>query len=784
MCATNSKEYWNKRFETGDWDAQGGKEQSLFFAQIAYSIMPDFLKRDLGKNRWSVVDIGCAEGEGTAYLAKRFPLCRVTGTDFSDEAIKTATQRHTNCDFMVSNVYQEIIEADVVFSSNTLEHLRDPWALVEKMCAAAKNYVVLLLPFEDCMIEITEHINTFSLETFPLHMNGFYLTGYHIVDCKDMDNTRWLGKEILLVYTAQSYYMEQLTLKDINDNFIGEREQYIAGLEKQFLQQKDKVREQEGQLAELQQRSDALCQNLREALEKERAEKQCLQETVDQQKRQMQSLNKRTEQMATKNQLLEVCLRKKVSALEKVSTKVKEERKEKQQLQNELERCDDKYDNLYTYSSSRDAEFTRLINSRSYKFFIRFIKPPLHIGYKIAAKLFRMLKDLFTLNMSELVHELYMPFKRLAVRIKGRTQLRKRMSELRRCIEGKRVVIFPATIDWHMRLFQRPQQLALSYAKKDNTAVIYFTQNVQDDHVAVTEQLSENLWLLYQGYENELLGLLDVAAELIVSISWTVNIRYVDLLKPNKLIYEYIDELEIFSLYGPDMIVDHEKLLKMADVTVCTATKLYNQVLGKAKNPILSPNAGDYNFFAKTSEAEISPLISDKIKGYRCVLGYYGALASWFDYDLVKEVARRHSDWVFVLVGVNYDGTLDKSGINKIKNIVYVPPQPYHTLPTFLTAFDIATIPFRINEITLSTSPVKLFEYMAGSKPILTSKMPECLKYESVRTYADVDEFCQIVKEYMAIKPDDSYWEILKREALENTWDARTDQILKALEES
>ena len=453
-----------------------------------------------------------------------------------------------------------------------------------------------------------------------------------------------------------------------------------------------------------------------------------------------------------------------------------------EQAQNLLQSTQDQVNQLSEKLRAREYELNQIVNSRFYLFASKYIRPPMHICYKVASKLWRMTKALCTLRFGDFAQEISRPIRRRTIKISSIMQLNKKMAEIRKSISGKRVIIFPPTIDWHMRLFQRPQQLALAYAKKENTVVIYLTKNIDADHVAVTEHISENLYVVSSVYAKNLAELLPAAKETIASISWTVNYEYYDLLKPDKLIYEYIDELKIFYLYDSKMVEDHQNLLRLADVTVCTATKLYNQAVRQAKNPLLSPNAGDYEFFSKTAQTPVSPLISEKIKNYKCVLGYYGALATWFDYELVKEVAQRRPDWLFILLGMNYDGTLDKSGIEQFNNIVYIPPQAYRDLPSFLTAFDIATIPFVINEITLSTSPVKLFEYMAGGKPVLTSKMPECLKYESVRTYADADEFCKIVEEYMEMKPEDPYWKALKREALENTWDARTDQILKEVE--
>lgn len=473
----------------------------------------------------------------------------------------------------------------------------------------------------------------------------------------------------------------------------------------------------------------------------------------------------------------------KANECEELSNQLKTAIERGNALQKELDFQKNAYDDLYAYSASRDMELDSINNSSSYKFYLRFLKEPMHIIYRILFKLFRMLKYLFTLDFKEFARELYMPVRRLSIRFLGQKQYRKIINELRKDIEGKRVIVMPPTFDWHLRsnLFQRPQQLAVAYAKKENTTVFYMTNNYEGDRVRLAERISDGLWLVNKDCVNQLKELLDGAKEVIVSLCGASNASYVRQIQPSKLIYEYIDALEISN--EPD-IIEHEWLMSRASVTVCTATELYNKAQGKAANPILSPNAGDYEFFAKTSEYEVNPLLRNKIKGYRCVLGYYGVLASWFDFELVKEIARRHSDWVFVLVGLNFEGTLEKNGIDAFENIVHIPSQPIQELPSFLTAFDVAIIPFLINEITISTSPVKLFEYMAGGKPVLASGMPECMKYESVHTYGDVDEFCRVVEEYLAMKPDDPYWKILKREAMENTWDARTDEILAALDKN
>lgn len=442
------------------------------------------------------------------------------------------------------------------------------------------------------------------------------------------------------------------------------------------------------------------------------------------------------------------------------------------------------HDNLYAYSCKIDGELSYIKGLTSYKIAVKFLLPIEKILRKVQDKLFRIKYYANHRQYKAAIAELFSPSIQLYKKLSYALQRKRLLKTLERDLKNKIVIIFPPTIDWHMPLFQRPQQLALAYSKKENLKVLFITKNIQYDSVLLLEKVNANLWLCNEEYIDEVIPHLKTAQERIISISWTLNKIYCEKIKPAKIIYEYIDELEVFYGYGPEMEKDHKMFIQTAEVTVCTATKLYNQVYGIAQNPIISTNAGDYDFFSKTENAEINKIIRNRLSAYDCVIGYYGALARWFDYNLVKAVAEKKKNWLWILVGVNYDHSLNASGIEQISNIIYVDPQPYKELPSFLKAFDIATIPFIINEITLSTSPVKLFEYMAAKKPIIASKMPECLKYKSVNTYNNADEFISIAEAIMNLHQDDPYWRQLQADAQNNTWDKKTDEILAALKYS
>ena len=386
-------------------------------------------------------------------------------------------------------------------------------------------------------------------------------------------------------------------------------------------------------------------------------------------------------------------------------------------------------------------------------------------------------------RFADALRELRALLRRLLLALRARAGARRLRSELAWRAAGRRVIVFPPTLDWHLPLFQRPQQLARAYSKKENTLVLYLTANSAHDSVAAAEKISDTLFLVNAALAHELRGLLRTAAETVVSLSWTANRRYVELLRPDRLIYEYIDELEIFDGYGEAMRRDHLALLRRADLTVCTARTLYDKARLLARKAILSPNAGDYAFFSRTDQAVPASEAAERSARFRFTLGYYGALASWFDYTLIASAADARPDWLFLLVGMDYDGTLAKSGLAARANVLWVPAQPYGRLPGYLRLFDLALIPFVLNDITRSTSPVKLFEYMAAEKPILCSAMPECLRYESVAVYSDLSDFLSKAEGLLARRDDPALRSALRRDALENTWAARADEILAALED-
>jgi glycosyltransferase involved in cell wall biosynthesis len=250
------------------------------------------------------------------------------------------------------------------------------------------------------------------------------------------------------------------------------------------------------------------------------------------------------------------------------------------------------------------------------------------------------------------------------------------------------------------------------------------------------------------------------------------------------LIYDYLDDIETFYGDREKMRRDHQAALQQADLVLTTARRLYEQARLMRPDALLCPNGVDYQHFEvchlpveKPPPEDIGPILGLG----KPIIGYYGALARWFDYELLKQAADLRPDLSFVLIGVDLDGTLFPSQILKKGNIHWLGIKPYQELPEYLRYFKVAIIPFVLNDITHSTSPLKMFEYMAGGKPVVATAMEEVMHYAPVLIAHDLPQFSGELDHALGLAADADYLQQVDQIARENTWNKRAMQILAAL---
>ena len=217
---------------------------------------------------------------------------------------------------------------------------------------------------------------------------------------------------------------------------------------------------------------------------------------------------------------------------------------------------------------------------------------------------------------------------------------------------------------------------------------------------------------------------------------------------------------------------------------VATADKLYNDIIDKrgATKLIFCTNGVDYEFLKHFDKYQLEDEYLKIINNGKINVGYYGALAKWFDYELIRKISKTNK-YNIILFGVKYDDSFDKSHIAEEENVYYMGVKQYEVLKYYAKELDILTIPFLINDITKSTSPLKLFEYMALNKPIVTTDMNECRKYKSVMIGKTHKAFLKTLEIAQENKNDKRYIKLLDKEAKENSWDSKAKLITDYLKD-
>lgn len=362
--------------------------------------------------------------------------------------------------------------------------------------------------------------------------------------------------------------------------------------------------------------------------------------------------------------------------------------------------------------------------------------------------------------------------------------IRRQMEKLAEENAGLPLIVFSPIVDWNIPLFQRPQHIALSLAR---TGYLYVFCTINNYDAVSGFQKSGGVETLYLSNQyQKALKMGERFKEKYVHIyAQDVKVKAKDIeeliSRGFTIIYEYIDELTEELYCSKEEVLDrHLRVLKDERChVICTSTKLYDEVSRyRNHNVALITNGVDYEHFSRNfGQEDIPGAISHLVHKKKPVIGYFGALANWFDYDLIEKVAKERPEYELLILGWSYDGSLNRSNLRAYENVTILGPINYKDLPKYSSSFDISIIPFRINDITKSTSPVKLFEYMAAGNPIVTTDLPECRKYNSVLIGKDHDEFLKLLDEALNLKNDLEYKKMLALEAQANTWTKKAKEI-------
>ncbi len=347
-------------------------------------------------------------------------------------------------------------------------------------------------------------------------------------------------------------------------------------------------------------------------------------------------------------------------------------------------------------------------------------------------------------------------------------------------------VVFLPSIGWDIHLFQRPHHLARVFAARGWLTLFDCTNAHDQVDADGVREIAPDLFLV-RGDLARLAGL-----PRLLLWSFPYNFHLVDLFPAGTpIVYDWIDDLAVFPQERALLEQNHRRALAEATVVASVARRLHEPALAARPDALYLPNGVEFDRFAGPAGGApaLLPIVppEPELEALRAagrpLAGYYGALAHWFDYRLLEETARLRPDWSFLLIGPDHDRSIHKSKLLKQPNVLWLGPRPYAVLPAFLRLFDVATIPFAINDITLATSPLKLFEYFAGGRAVVTTPMTECQAFPEVVIAATARDFAATLDPARERGQDPAFRRRLRELGAENSWAARVDAVLARLAE-
>lgn len=333
--------------------------------------------------------------------------------------------------------------------------------------------------------------------------------------------------------------------------------------------------------------------------------------------------------------------------------------------------------------------------------------------------------------------------------------------------------IFPPGLPWSGSMFQRPQQLARALARQG--ALVFYLQprGIWPEMVLEPE---ERLYLC----QARAGAFRAVADPLIYGVTW--NLPQLASYPSARVLYDVIDHLDVFEGNPRRLRRNHRRMLEEAHLVTTTSQALHREVREVREDAVLVPNAADWDHFGGREPDSPPADLATILEHGRPVIGYHGALARWFDYRLVRELAVLNPGCEFVLIGVDYDQTLRKEGIADLPNVHWLGRRPYRSLPAYVKGFDVGLIPFVVNEITRATSPIKMYEYMAAGVPVVSTPLPEAAGCDLVMTADTIVAWMEKIGQALSLAEDPGYTRSLRELGKAHRWGARAKVILQELE--
>lgn len=253
-------------------------------------------------------------------------------------------------------------------------------------------------------------------------------------------------------------------------------------------------------------------------------------------------------------------------------------------------------------------------------------------------------------------------------------------------------------------------------------------------------------------------------------------------LAPEVLCYDCNDCVEVHGSAGvlPRFRRWHEELLHAADVVTVVSECLREDVSGAARASVhVIPNGVEQAWLDQAASPVPRSALTDRPDGP--IAGFVGSLFEWIDQDLLRACATTMPDVEFVLVGPTRR-RVSLTTLKNLPNLRCLPAQPFEDVPNWIAAFDVCLVPFKRDAISDAADPVKLYEYCALGKPVVSTCGPGDPAQAPPLDVAESDEeFMEAIAE--ALAADSPEQQQQRRDAAAAcTWRRRAVDLISVVE--
>jgi glycosyltransferase involved in cell wall biosynthesis len=354
----------------------------------------------------------------------------------------------------------------------------------------------------------------------------------------------------------------------------------------------------------------------------------------------------------------------------------------------------------------------------------------------------------------------------------------------------------------HLRwgfVFQRPNHLLSRFSRHQRVFFIEEPVFQDEDDKLHIENYNDNLYVvtphIRSGLSEQevLVRQQKFITNLITNMkinrffSWyytPMALPFTDHLNPELVIYDCMDELSAFKFAPPQLTQLEKDLFRKADVVFTGGHSIYESKKNQHHNIHPFPSSIDKHHFGSARSFKNDPEDQKDIPHPR--FGFFGVVDERFDIELLDNVARERPDWHFIILGPIVK--IDPATLPHYANVHYLGGKKYEELPAYISGWDIATIPFAMNESTRFISPTKTPEYLAAGKPVISTPIKDVASpygdSKLVYIVQNAKEFIRAAEKEMDKKRKAAWLKKVDEFLLYNSWDRTWGQMVRTIEET